>query len=364
MKKIVFVAQVPPPYGGQSIMLEKILEGKYSEVRLYHVRMSFSKEMNEIGKASLYKVLHLAEVIFKIYYFRIVKNAKVLYYPPAGPDKTPIVRDIVILMLTRWLFQKTIFHFHAGGLSEVSLHSRILRFFFSVAYKGVDCAILLSDLNPADGKNLNAKREIVIPYGIADYSETIQFSKTQRSTVKILFVAVIRESKGILDLLQACQQLKTRGLDFKLEIMGKFESAGFELFVKKLIQDLGITNQVSFLGVRVGTPKFLAYADADIFCFPTFFESETFGVVLLEAMQFSLPVVASAWRGIPSIVSEGESGFLVQPKNSDELAKKLAELIVNPILRIKMGKAGRSIFLAKFTLATFHQKMEQAFKSC
>ena len=92
MRKIVFVGQTPPPFGGQAIMIEKILQGTYKDVLLYHVRMSFSKEMDEIGKASLSKVFHLFNIIAKIYYFRIFKRANnysSLISLPVSSSSTP-----------------------------------------------------------------------------------------------------------------------------------------------------------------------------------------------------------------------------------------------------------------------------------
>ena len=66
-----------------------------------------------------------------------------------------------------------------------------------------------------------------------------------------------------------------------------------------------------FLGTRTGTRQGRCFLDSDVFCYPTHFESETFGLVLLEAMQFELPIVATRWRGVPSSVEDGENGFLV-----------------------------------------------------
>lgn len=364
MKKIVVVGQTPPPFGGQAIMIEKILAGKYQDVRLYHVRMAFSKEMDEIGKASLYKVVHLFEIIIRILFYRIFRNADVLYYPPAGPDKVPVFRDIAILLSTRWMFRKVIFHFHAGGVSSLNFGSGVLRNLFQWAYYRPDIAILLSELNPPDGKNLLAAQEFVVPYGIEDNGQDKLAGNTADQGGKILFVGIIKESKGVLVLLDACRILRERGLDFSLQLMGKFESADFEGRVKGMVKSYHLETQVSFLGVLTGTTKFNVFRECDVFCFPTFFESETFGVVLLEAMQFSLPVVSTVWRGIPSIVQDGENGFLVSPQNSRILAEKLEYLILQPSLRVKMGTSGRKIFLDKFTISKFHLKMEEIFNIC
>jgi glycosyltransferase involved in cell wall biosynthesis len=363
-KRIAFVGQTPPPYGGQAIMIEKILHGRYQDVQLLHVRMRFSKDLNENGKLSMFKVFHLLEVIARIYFLRIFKAAHVLYYPPAGPEKVPILRDIVILLATRWLFTTTIFHFHAGGLSEAEPRSIILRSLYRAAYFGADCAVLLSEFNPPDGRKLKARKEVIIPYGIEDHAGSEPILRESFARAHILFVGVVRESKGVMVLVNACSALLAKGLDFQVTIMGKFESVEFEKTVRQIIEENGLGSRINFPGVQTGEAKWQSFRKADIFCFPTFFESETFGVVLLEAMQFCLPVVASAWRGIPSIVTDGKNGFLVGPKDPKSLSDRLEMLILDPALRKKMGQSGRNKFTEEFTLEKFLNRMEHVFKTC
>jgi glycosyltransferase involved in cell wall biosynthesis len=324
--------------------------------------MNFSKEMNEIGRVDLSKIVHLFSVIVRICFVRITSGASILYYPPAGPDKIPIIRDIIILNATRWLFKKTIFHFHAGGVSGVKFNSRLLQFFFQKAYFNADCAILLSDLNPPDGEKLHSLKSLVIPYGIEDNFRGTRQVKNEK--LKILFVGLLKESKGILILLMASSKLKKEGLKFTVEVVGKFESREFEDKVWSYVIEHQLESCIIFKGVLEGASKFKAYNDSDVFCFPTFFESETFGVVLLEAMQFSLPIVATEWRGIPSVVNSGHNGFLVKPLDVEDLACKLRELILDEKLRKKMGDAGRRIFLSKFTLDVFYNNMEKMFLEC
>jgi glycosyltransferase involved in cell wall biosynthesis len=80
-------------------------------------------------------------------------------------------------------------------------------------------------------------------------------------------------------------------------------------------------------------------------------------------MQFEIPVVATRWRGIPSIVEDGKSGFLVPIKDSQALADKIALLLQDPALCEKMGKRGREIYLERFTLERFWRNIEEAFMS-
>ena len=66
--RILVVGQTPPPFGGQAIMIEALLDGKYKKAKLFHVRMSFSKEMDDMGKFALSKVFHLLKVVIEIIY--------------------------------------------------------------------------------------------------------------------------------------------------------------------------------------------------------------------------------------------------------------------------------------------------------
>ena len=58
-KKILIVGQTPPPYGGQAMMIKYMLDAEYKDISLYHVRMCFSRDFNDRGKFSLYKILHI-----------------------------------------------------------------------------------------------------------------------------------------------------------------------------------------------------------------------------------------------------------------------------------------------------------------
>ena len=89
----------------------------------------------------------------------------------------------------------------------------------------------MSSLNPPDGKILRAKREFVVPNGIEDnYAITNIGKQNEDSVPEILYVGVLRESKGVMVLLEAAKILRERDLDFRLRFVGKFESEIFSRF--------------------------------------------------------------------------------------------------------------------------------------
>jgi len=364
MNKILIVGQTPPPFGGQAIMIKKILNGKYDSLKLFHVRMAFSKEMNDMGKIQLFKIIHLFQLILKIYYFRIVKGVRVLYYPPSGPDKIAVYRDMFILITTRWLFKKTIFHFHAGGISQLwdKLHF-LEKVAFRLAFFKPDISISLSNLLPPDAEFLQSKEKVVIPYGIEDFYDKSLRKEKDTKSIKILFIGVLRETKGEFVLLESSRIMSEKGLDFSVDFVGKFYTKKIKQQFFNFIDENNLNDKVKYLGVRTGIEKNEVLANADIFCFPSFFESETFGLVLVEAMQFYLPLIGTNWRGIPDNIIDGSNGFLVNIKDPVILADKIEKLILNDELRLKMGKMSRKLYEEKYTIEKFYENLNACFAS-
>ena len=345
-------------------MIEALVEGKYDAFDLVHVRMDFSHHVDEIGVFRARKIAHLASTIARIALARM-QGCRTLYYPPAGPNIVPICRDIAILLATRWMFRAVIFHFHAGGVSEA--YDRLpapLRPLYRRVYCGADAGIRLSELTPDDAGALATKATHVVPNGVPDNVPAGEPPRPRPADVPVLlYVGVLCESKGVLVLLEACARLMGRGVRFRLALVGAPQPAAFGQALTEAIDGHGLTDYVELCGVRSGPEKWHTYGAASVFCFPTFFESEAFPVVLLEAMQFELPVVASRWRGIPSIVDDGRTGFLVPPGDAVALAERIETLLTDRELAEGMGRRGRARFLDGFTLEVFRRNMEAVIAS-
>ena len=98
------------------------------------------------------------------------------------------------------------------------------------------------------------------------------------------------------------------------------------------------------------------YASSDVFVMPTYRDS--FGMVYLEAMAAGLPVIGSRLSAIPEIISDGETGFLVNPGQPEELRRALAALIDDPVRRRDMGQRGRTVVEEKFDASRNFQALE------
>jgi len=363
MLKILIVGQTPPPFHGQAVATESIVNGKYQNVETFHVRMAFSKENKDVGQFQVGKLIHLIEIISKIIWMRFRRGIHVLYYPPTGHQKIPVYRDLAILISTRWLFKKTIFHFHPGGsvLAMYQSLSPFIKPLFRWAYFEPDGTIRLSEFTPEDDDFLKSKKKFIIPNGIEDHYEMYHNQRPkQNMAVTILFVASLRESKGVLVLLDACRILRDRNLDLQLNIMGKFATEVFKKTTLERVHAYGLESQVTFLGLLTGDEKWESFAQADIFCFPSY-DTEAMPLVVIEAMQFALPVVSTRQGGIPNLVDDRKTGFLVSIKNSLAVADKLEHLIKNLESIQEMGYQGRRKYLKHYTLDHLLHNLEKAF---
>lgn len=361
--RILVVGQTPPPFGGQAVMIQKLVEGRFDRVQIHHVRLEFSKEMDEVGRFQVNKILILFKTIAAIMWGRIRYGARVLYYPPSGPNMVPVLRDIILLNAVRWMFKRTVFHFHGSGVSTFgpSVPS-VLRPFFRSAYARPDLAIRVSPVAPEDGLYFHAKDNVVVHNGIEDEAGgPIDRSGRGVGPVRLLFIGVLIPSKGVQVLLESFVHMRKDGLDVEVDLMGKWGSPEFERQCMDLIAREGVADRVHFLGVRTGAEKAQALRDADIFCFPSHFEAETSPLVLMEAMEYSLPIVSTRWRGIPALVDNGANGLLVEPQDARAVADAVGKLVADPTARTSMGNAGRKAFEARFSVQQHLRAMEDAF---
>jgi glycosyltransferase involved in cell wall biosynthesis len=364
---IVVVGQSPNLASGQSKMIGYLLGHHYEHIRLIHVPMSFSTQMDEVGKPSWRKVLHLVNLIIVLWFTAMALRLRgirpVLYFPPAGPQLVPVLRDIVLLGLSRPVFSRTIFHFHAAGLGTFRVKlPRLLRPLFDWAYGSPDFTVATAGSGLADGESQRGKANLVVYNGISELPASIVRTRpVPPPIVRLLFVGLLIEGKGIFVLLEALALLKARGFAFEAQLVGRFSSAAVANRARTTVSNAHLDHDVHFVGELHSHHLLQAYADADVFCFPSFFAAESFGLVCVEAMRASLPVVATEWRGIPEVVEHGRTGLIVPPRAPEPLADALGDLIKDPDLRAEFGRRGRERFLMHFTVDRFCAAMGDVF---
>ena len=173
----------------------------------------------------------------------------------------------------------------------------------------------------------------------------------------ILFAGRLIDWKGVDFLLMAIPIILNKFPKTTLRIVGNGPE---RLRLEQKASDLGIENNVLFLGQIPHNELVDYYSMADVFVLPSnkkeAGETEGLGVVLLEAMACNIPVVGSNVGGIPSIVKHEKTGLLAKPGDPEDLSKKICILLENEDLRDHVIENARQMVLEKFTWETIADK--------
>jgi len=180
----------------------------------------------------------------------------------------------------------------------------------------------------------------IIPNGIdiehfsPDISPIEEFCDGKQN---IVFVGRLEHRKGLKYLIKAYQQVKREIPSSRLIVVGP--GTRLRKRYEKWIRRHGLEDVV-FVGYAPSEELPRYYKTADVFCAPAT-SGESFGIVLLEAMAVGKPIVATNIDGYASVVTHGEEGWLVPPKDSKELAQALISVLSDGKLRQQMEATGR-----------------------
>jgi len=173
---------------------------------------------------------------------------------------------------------------------------------------------------------------IPLPY------EPIKFKKVSRKKLKL--------KKELIYLISIGRLVKRKGYDFLIKSLTKLNNKKIHVLIIgegpekenliKLAQKLNISNQIHFLGFVSEEKKFQYLLNSDIYILSSVHEG--FGIVLQEAMQVGLPIIATDNGGQVDFVKNNENGFLIKYEDGNDMVKRIGEIIRNKKLRERIKK--------------------------
>jgi glycosyltransferase involved in cell wall biosynthesis len=176
----------------------------------------------------------------------------------------------------------------------------------------------------------------------------------------ILYLGRIHKIKGIDFLVKAYAYLKNemKYRDALLVIAGPDD--GYLGEIKSLVQALGISNYVLFVGPLYGEDKLAAYVDSEVYVLPSRYE--TFPMTILEAYACGKPVVASKVGGLKDLVKDKETGLLFESGNVEQLSKSIFNLLNNNNVAKEMGLKGKNFVRGDFAVAKTVERLEKVYE--
>ena len=210
-----------------------------------------------------------------------------------------------------------------------------------------------------------AHRFAVVHYGVdvPEWGEADDRARVRRrselgigdGTFAIGWAGRLTAIKRPLDLIRTLRAVLDEGVDAVLVLVGDGELRGA---TEALARDLGVAEHTRFVGFQKPIREWYATVDASLLTSL----NEGTPVVAIESLAIGRPVVATRAGGTATVVTEGESGYLLDVGDIDGLARRLVELARDPALRAQLGAAGAADMRARFATSRMADELETVYE--
>lgn len=355
MSKVLLVGKGAPDRGGIPTFLSTLMSSSLAEeheLRFLNVAHTGRPEGGRVTAGNLGRTLRDVVAVW-----RAARGQDVVHIHSALAPATTVLRAALLALAGRARGCSVAVHAHGGGI-HFWLTGRARRLLLRLAMWPAHRVVAVWTAGrDALQQVLPADRVVLIDNGVPvdGYPERPEEPVDHRP--RLLFVGLLTPRKGVLDLLAASRSLRDRGVDHELQLLGGTPDEGpaAEAQVRA-----GVDDAVRLLGTRPPEQMPAAYAAADVFCLPSWWEAMPLSV--LEAMASGLPVVASDVGDVGRAVADGRTGFVVPARNPQRLAEALEPLLTDAGLRRRMGAAGRVRVTEMFSAAVTAAQVSALYK--
>nr|MBD3620686.1 glycosyltransferase family 4 protein [Sunxiuqinia sp.] len=351
---VLFLLHLPPAIHGSAVVGLSIKESSKINQAFNgrYINLLLSSEVNDSGNLSVSKMFKVLKISYQMVTMLLQKKPDLCYFALTTTGSA-FFKDFIFIVLLKVFRVRLVYHLHNKGFAQKENNS-FYRKLFDFAFKDSRVIILSKHLFSDIATYVAPDQVEVCPNGVARTAGEVPDRKNV--IPRILFLSNLIKSKGVVILLEACVLLKDRNCSFQCIIAGgDGDISGTQL--NEMIRLLDLAEHVSYVGSKFASEKDLVFRNADLFVFPTYYNAETFGLVNAEAMQYRLPVVSTFEGGIPDIVDDGVTGFLVPQRDVGALADKMELLLKNEKLRKRMGEAGYRKYENEFTQEKFENRL-------
>lgn len=358
---ILFIMHMPPPVHGAAMMGQYIHDSKLvnDSFECRFINLAVAKELKDVGRFRIGKAFDYLRLLKKIREEVRCFRPDLVYVTP-NTVGAPFYKDLLITQLVKSMGCKVVAHFHNKGVSTRQdrwLDDKLYR----LAFRNQK-SILLSERLFSDIQKYALREDVlIVPNGIPSGELSIE-CKPQGGQFTILFLSNMIASKGVWTLLESLRILKSRNVRFHCEFVGGWKDVTEGEFRDRLFT-YHLESCVRCLGPRYGQDKTDSLRRVDVLAFPTEYPGECFPLVLLEAMQQSCACIGTDEGGIPDIIDDGETGFIVPKGDPVAFADALQKLAEDRGLCAEMGRRGQRKFQEKFTLEVFERNIVDCLKN-
>jgi glycosyltransferase involved in cell wall biosynthesis len=338
--RLLCVMQLPPPVHGVTAVNESIATSAELAARfdLDILPLRFADSVGDLGRVSVRKLARGITTGARLAWRLLAHRPDAVYFTLA-PTRPAFYRDCAYVAVMKALRVRRVVHLHTRPDVDRTLLAWALR-----GARVIELAPGLHDDAAGDGVDYVAN-------GIPDRGG--EPARARRERPRVLFLSNMIADKGPLVLVEALARLAARGIAFEATFAGAPAQDCIAAF-ERAIATHGLGDRVRYVGAVYGDAKQELLRTHDVFALPTL--RDAFPLVVLEAMQHALPVVATTEGALRDIV-DADSGFLVPPRDVETLAARLETLLVDAQLRARMGTHARARYREHFTQARFERDL-------
>ena len=337
MIKAVFVTNIPSPY---RVDFFSYMQKNFPEYE-FHIIFSGAGMENRKWSVELEELEHYTFLKSKTLIIRKRFDDRYIFIP-TGVEKAleEIKPDVVfameynptILRAVHWCQKKKIpfISWTDGTLNSEKNIGKVQRMSRSYIIKRAAAFVASSTASKKTQIAYGAdEKKCFISYLTVDINKYLR-EKNDYSGKQLLYVGSLIQRKGLDLLLPALAKTSD---DIRLVLVGEGQE---KELLEQQAKELGIDSRIEFKGYVEGEPLRELYSSSDVFILPT--REDCFGLVILEAMCASLPVISSKYAdGAFDLVTEGESGYIVDPEDTDEFAKVIEDIFADESRLAAMG---------------------------
>ena len=355
MKKILAIC-TSPDIGGLELYFTRMVN-YYDNNSIYTI----SRRDSEIQKRIYCPGLSISKInIFNILFY-VFKISKYINQNNIEVIHVSWSKDILFSVLIKIFCRRDISLIYYRQMKITRYKND---FYHSIIFRYIDLVLVITEKLKNEAERfypISNDKIKLLTYGIScpskiDISHKSKYFKEINLKPDLFTIGLfsrVDEQKGQHLVIEAIKKIQPD--EIQLLSIGHVMNQDYKSRLDKLIAENDLKGYIKFIDFIENPMSIMPYVDLVIL--PTF--EETFGLVLAEAMIMNVPVIGSNAGGVPEIIEDGKNGLLFEPKNSDDLCKKILQMKKDKILRTNLSKKAKAFADYKYNYDLHFEKIKK-----
>lgn len=319
--KYLLVGPLVPPVHGQSLAFTRFYESIAEKNKI--IINTNLEDKSKIGKfAHTFRTLAL--IIYKTLFYQF----DTVYFT-CSRSFLGSIKDIFLINLANFRNKRIINHLHGSDFYDFihnspNWYQKILIHSYSKVHTSI---VLLETMKEQFRDFPHMELHVVSNFYDQDLEKTLATKDSEK--INLLYLSNIMKSKGVLELIDAFEQLSLKHKHLNLTIAGGFiadEFMSIDEIKKVFLEKIQTIPTLKYVGKIFGEEKVTLLQKSDIFVLPSYYKSEAFPISIIEAMKSSNAIITTNYKFLPEIIKD-QNGFLVEIKSVDSLQNALDKLV-------------------------------------